>query len=578
MQLSLDNLGLTPVSPVAPLTEAVRTVLSKYGSDAHLYIAGPNGLPINGFQPGNYFDSSGTTHASVDGSVGLVLDAAGSVGAELVTNGDFSSGTIGWNLGVGYSISSGKLIATASSANGDYAFTYSSGKTYRVTYTIDSITGNVSVNLGGAPGTVRNTAGTYSELITTVDALSFVRVQSRFGTASFVVDNVSVKEVTGIHATQGTPGYKPTLRKGIVNLLTYSNDLTNAVWLRAGSPVITPTSFARTASSASYIANTTTPAKPAVALPYTAATVASAGSGRYVSLRLQGSYPSRVDAVFDLQNGVVVGGYPTVSGTFASPSASIVSLGSGQYLCGVSAVSDTYLGITPFISFNSAGVQVDGTDSMATSSGNVYGSGLFAGTLTAAQILAAGGIPLTTTAPASSQAGVNYLALDGVDDRLALAGPLFQMGDDHCVVAAAMKSSVDTASPGIIAVEGTGTDLIGLTFSAAKVQYFLNAGGVASYRVSNSDYQSTSIVVTGRKVGTSAVLRVNGVQQGAALSTSATGGGAMTSATIGRQSYGGVPAGLKGNIHCVLAIKGTVSDADLAVLEKFVAQLSGVQL
>lgn len=515
------------------LFNPVAEVFRKYpAGDVHLYLPGTGN--IQGLVTGNYKDSAGTTPVVVDQPVGLVLDAAGSVGADIKPTSGYWQPESG---ALATSLSPVSVAFNASPAADCYAAVFAGpavGDVFKITFTVSELTsGSVSVNIGwGSAKQYVGANGTYSQnCVAAGNGALYIHCTAA---TSATVTISSVTKVTGIHASQSTPGYKPTMRRGIVNLLTYSNDLTNGAY--------------QTQNGATKSGQTLN--------------IASAGASAYHTTTV----PVGTNTF-----AIVVSGSGTIKfwmwgATDGEKSPLIITLTDTPTLYAISATG--------------AGLMYGffGNAETTATSVTIGGYGLFAGTLTAAQILAAGGIPLTTTAPASSSAGNAYLEFDGVDDRLSLGGPLFQMADDHCVVAAAMKSSVDTTSPGIIAVEGTGTDLIGLTFSAAKVQYFLNAGGGVSYRVSNSGYQSIPIVVTGRKVGTSAVLRVNGVQQGAALSTSATGSGVMTSATIGRQSYAGVPAGLKGNIHCVLAIKGTVPDADLAVLEKFVAQLSGVTL
>jgi len=61
------------------LAGAVIAILRKYGTDAHLYLPGIG--VINGFTAGNYLDSAGTTLATVDNPVGLVLDGNGTIDA-----------------------------------------------------------------------------------------------------------------------------------------------------------------------------------------------------------------------------------------------------------------------------------------------------------------------------------------------------------------------------------------------------------------------------------------------------------------------------------------------------------------
>ena len=54
-------------------------ILRSYGPNAHIYLPGVGTL--NGITAGNYLDSAGTTAASVDNPVGLVVDSFGSINA-----------------------------------------------------------------------------------------------------------------------------------------------------------------------------------------------------------------------------------------------------------------------------------------------------------------------------------------------------------------------------------------------------------------------------------------------------------------------------------------------------------------
>lgn len=67
------------------------------------------------------------------------------------------------------------------------------------------------------------------------------------GTTAATVDNPVglVKDANGtINATQATTANKPILRKGAVNLLTYSSVFTNAAWSKRGTLAVNPTPIA----------------------------------------------------------------------------------------------------------------------------------------------------------------------------------------------------------------------------------------------------------------------------------------------------------------------------------------------
>lgn len=160
-------------------------------------------------------DNLGNTPVTATGqSVGLILDKSrgAPTGNELLTNGDFSSGSTGWTTTGTAAVSNGTLVFSAS-ANGDSASqviaSVVAGRTYLVTYTVVSISGgSVSSAFASTLGTSRAVAGTYSDYLVASSATFILRARSASTTA--VVDNISVKEIPGIHAVQATSASRPT--------------------------------------------------------------------------------------------------------------------------------------------------------------------------------------------------------------------------------------------------------------------------------------------------------------------------------------------------------------------------------
>ncbi|WP_298901106.1 hypothetical protein [uncultured Psychroserpens sp.] len=68
-------------------------------------------------------------------------------------------------------------------------------------------------------------------------------------------------------------------------------------------------------------------------------TVKKGDLGSYFGLRISGVYPNRVDAIFDLEKGVVKG--VAAAGDFKNENASIKSLGDGWYICSLSGNANT---------------------------------------------------------------------------------------------------------------------------------------------------------------------------------------------------------------------------------------------
>jgi len=369
-----------------------------------------------------------------------------------------------------------------------------------------------------------------------------------------------VDSLGAINATQPTAGSRPTLRRGLVNLLMYSNDLTNAAWgktaVAATVSLITPdtsTSIHRLGRTVTTVANTS---------PYTFATRAAPNGYRYLYLN-GAATPGAGQACFDLLSG-------TVSAT-ANGVATISAVGDGSYICCVSATS-TAVGNQTFLQVNNSGVSTD-TTFAGDGVGGIYcyASGLFQGTLTAQQILAQGGIPLTTTAAASNASAGSYALEFAGAQSLSLGSVPFQYADDFAVIAGAR---CDTASsfPMVVSVtDGTATNKIDLFFNSGKPAWEIV--GTANAGVAyGSTVVGTPCVLSGRKVAITSVGRLNGAQYG---STSTAGVTPVTLTQSKISELAGVGTlQFTGQIGPVIAIKGTVTDADLLTLERFVAALT----
>lgn len=199
-------------------------ILAKYGSAANLYLPGVGA--ISGITAGNWLDSAGTTAATVDNTVGLVVSAAKEVGYELVTNGTFDSSLSGWTGagGVTNSWSSGTAITAYSFATGglfqDIPFT---GNTALITVRAKSNLGTGSFwvlpRTGGfaAPNTVVSVPSQeyadYRCVVTREAGASGIRVYLNVGPGAILqVDSVSVRELPGAHLTQSTAASRPILR------------------------------------------------------------------------------------------------------------------------------------------------------------------------------------------------------------------------------------------------------------------------------------------------------------------------------------------------------------------------------
>lgn len=539
--------------PYWSLTEKALSILRRPGIVAHVYLPGANGAAVSGLLTNNYTVSTGSTgYSAHDGVAGLVLDGMGEVGEELVTNGTFEDAT-GWTLGAGWSVSDGTLNHT--SAVYEYATTltgavFTTSSTYRVRFTQIS-GGSVDVFVKGGSATAASGAGEKEVFV--VAASSGTGLRFGMSGAACVIDNVSCVEVTGIHATQTTTANKPAVRRGLLNLLTQSHTLNNVSWVLANLGV--------------------------GVLPVRTVNYAEAPDGTMTACRLQfnkggGSTTGDTSEIYHSA---------TISATDMMTRAVWIKSLSGDVVMAVGAsgsitvTSEWQLVPIPSITAERFRIMLRGGQAIPhsdTADVLVWSCGLFSGALTSQQIIDAGGIPLTTSAAASNpNAGRYWWGFDGTDS-LVLGSVPFQMADDHCVIAAVAAGGAGATYPYAFALGSGGA---GGQLSAA----LLNANGTLQYRYKNdasttfaltvdASYTGEATVASLVKVGSTATARNNGAVVSSASPTGAT---TVSTAVFGN-SYGAGGSSWQGPIGPVIAIKGTLTDADLLTLERWVASLT----
>ena len=174
-------------------------------------------------------DSAGTTPVTaVVQPLGLVLDKSKGLvlGSELVINGDFSNGTLGWTAyKCSQSVSNKENTITTTTTVASYPNTAKTiscviGKTYLVTGTVRKISGAASVGLvlNGINAVYTNSASNvnlrfiFTATLTTHTLSLVINSGSSVIGDSAAFSNISIKELPGNHAYQSTSSYRPLLQ------------------------------------------------------------------------------------------------------------------------------------------------------------------------------------------------------------------------------------------------------------------------------------------------------------------------------------------------------------------------------
>jgi len=206
------------------------------------FVGSVNSVSVKEYTAADMDVTRATAATRVD-EAGLVNYAEIVSDTELVTNGNFANGTTDWsaNANATLSIDTGRLKIAISGAGSGYAhqtFTIESGKQYKCTGTIDFGTASQMRFYVSNPGQFFNItqSGNFNFTFTSTGTSTQVRLYT-YGDGNYGFwDNISVKEVTRDNVPRidysggGCPHILAEPQR--TNLLTYSEDFSNAIYIK----------------------------------------------------------------------------------------------------------------------------------------------------------------------------------------------------------------------------------------------------------------------------------------------------------------------------------------------------------
>ena len=500
-------------------------------------------------------DSAGTTPVTaVEQPVGLLLDKSKglALGSELVTNGDFSAGSTGWTLQGTATISGGVGIINSSSSS-DRIIAASNvlpaGKFVQFSFDVTVISGALTFQdtLGGN-NLVFSTSGRKTAVLfsATATAIQFFR-NGTAGSFNGTIDNVSIKELAGNHATQSTTTKRPVL-SARYNLLTRTEEFDNAAWSKFNATI---TANATTAPDGTLTADSmivVATAYPSVSrtesvisgISYTVSVYAKSGTNTTLSIEFRGS-GSLPNATFNLNLGTV-----------ASGSGTITSVGNGWYRCSIAITS-----------VDSSEIIIIGQGA-APSAGNIFiwGASLVPtnqSTLPYQQVVT------STDYDATASNFPPYLKFDGVDDFMETASINFSTTDKVGVWAGVRKNSINIGAVCELTVSTFTNNGAFVLFAPRGVTFgdylFQSKGTVSSSALTGDSFPqpiTNTLAAFGNISGDSASLNVNGVN--VVTSTTDQGSGNFSNAPIYIGMRGGTLQPFLGSLFS-LVIRGALSTA-----------------
>lgn len=555
MALSIAHQNLA--TQAAPLGLANRAVAAIRRNNGTLLLPGA-ATPVagGGFTYGNpplrnYLDSAGTdildSVTQVDQPVGLCLDSMGVLGADVV-----GLSTSWQSLGAGFALSGGVMTLTsaATSAFALKGVGLTASKTYQFDVVVSSLSGgSIQIQTNNNAFTI-SAAGTYT-FIHKPGAIDGPYVAVTSGTVSAQITRLDWREIPGNHASQPTTASKPILRRGLVNQLL-DNQGASGTYLTASGVTTAATSIAGYANSVQFPATATT------STLYKANTLTAATVYTFAAIVQMDDGSAPVVPV-----SVMLGDFCVQVNNAPAGADSVTNIGGSVYMV-VKTFTATPYATSGLVRYNTQSAKGFRATSYA----------IFTGTVTASQILAAGGIPLTSAVPASSAMGNYWWQFDGSNDSFSTG---ITTGNEGWVCAGVTPANTTTAMSIVNAGEGTSTIPGVWLFNSGTGSWTASAADGSLRTQTTSPVLGTAPQVV--SMGWTASTLTVGVNNTEVSTPKISAGSWSSGANVLRiGAYQGSSVPLNGPMSAKVYCTIYPSAADRALIRRFVGSLQGQTL
>jgi hypothetical protein len=527
-------------------------------------------------------DDTSALPAAIGEPVGTMLDKSQGLklGSELITNGDFAADS-NWVKGTGWSIANG--VGVADNVTGQNlrqnGVALEESKVYSVTFTILSISaGSVLGRFGGTPAVdsvAFTEAGTYTFFLRANSTNTSFMLRGQGGFTG-TVDNVTVKEVLGSHAT-ATDTNRPVLARhpegGIRNLLSYTQEFDD--WSKSNATVTANQIVAPDGTNTGYKVNENAATTPhyifqsgftfTLGEEYTQSVYAKKGTNNIVQLLgTTAAFGSQAWANFDLLDG-------TIGSKGTATAAAIQSVGEGWYRCSitttVTATSGGVAGLTALVPLKTSSrvFSYEGTPSNHI---YVWGAQVELNSTATQYQHVTDDLRYDITEPFGANS-LNYLKFDGVSDGMSLTG----LTSSSTPITAWFGYSATNANSSpykyLLDIEVGRTIFGASTNTTGKIGY--NDGAWGEFEADSNALK----VLTYDLVEDNAKIRVDGIQE-------------YSDTTYDQLAIGG-DIGLfarynlstnqvAGNLYSCILRAAESTDKEIASTESYVAKKTGINL